>query len=277
VIIETSCKNCVFAVYDSVAGKDRQIDCYLNRIDLLEANGGTVTAFEDEDSEFVKILDRICQFHRTHEWAEIQDPEVELNLTDLGEVAREEARITFGVVLICEDEPLKFIVDTIESIADSTLFPKEFIVTVPGSRDDYTNIIKVLTSNLEKKCVWKLVQLNDKTDPYTFIYNKTDKLRSRYLCFARPGDLIDKHLFANVDILINEVGDRISTVLPNEAAQPIICQKELFLQLERPENTDDYEDSENPIVYLTKYTLDKIGIKHLSRTMGQICPPELSV
>lgn len=279
-VIETNCSKCIFAVHAFEDGKDRQIDCYIKRHELLEASGGTIFTDETDDLEFFVIQDRVCPYHRTDDWMEIQDPDVELNLNDLADVAREEIRISFAVVLICAFEDIKHIVDTIESFAGSTLRPTEFIVAIPASRDDFVKIIETLKFNFDKSivpCKWTLHKVEDTCDPYVFVHKKLQKSKCRYFCFARGGDNVDKHYLANIDILINEASERISTVIPDGPCQPTVCQRELFFQLKKPDDASDFTPDENPVSYLTRHTLNSIGLQELARTTGQICPPELSV
>ncbi len=59
----TSCKNCISAVYEDKT----QTGCALERLEILEDNGVTVTPAYDEDKEFF-VLDKLCYYHRNEEW-----------------------------------------------------------------------------------------------------------------------------------------------------------------------------------------------------------------
>jgi hypothetical protein len=85
-ISKTSCKDCIFAIYDGIT----QTGCETNRIekfkdDLIEAY--------DNDKEFF-VINRVCTLYRSSDWND--------GIKDI-EKAKNESYVTFDLLIDCDD------------------------------------------------------------------------------------------------------------------------------------------------------------------------------
>ncbi len=88
---QTSCKECVFAIYNDKT----QVDCAADRISKFKDY--VISAYDDEKEFFV--IDRICNLHRPKEWNN--------GSADVSK-AVDECSITFDVFIDCNDISIEY-------------------------------------------------------------------------------------------------------------------------------------------------------------------------
>lgn len=85
-ISQTSCKDCIFAIYDN----DTQIDCEADRINKF---GDSVFPAYDDHKEFF-VINKVCTLHRPSRWNN--------GNKDL-EKAKKEIELTFDILVDCDN------------------------------------------------------------------------------------------------------------------------------------------------------------------------------
>ena len=106
-IVKTSCKNCIFAIYD----KNTQYGCEHDRINKFK-NLSTNLVIEayDNDSNFF-VINKFCNFYRDKTtW---NNGNVDINKVE------EEAKITFDILLNCDDiddEYLEWLIQFVKEV-----------------------------------------------------------------------------------------------------------------------------------------------------------------
>jgi len=124
--IETVCRNCVFVAYEDMDDPQLQTGCQAGMIDIYRKQGATFKEYVDSyEKKFYGIVDRICPYWRTKEWAEKQ-PENE----DLLLIARDEMTLRMEVVIYIppsREVPFVDIGITVDSLARGKIKPTKLI------------------------------------------------------------------------------------------------------------------------------------------------------
>lgn len=108
---QTSCKECVFAIYS----EKTQTSCAADRISKLKPY--VIEAYDDEKEFFV--IDRICNLYRPSGWNN--------NVLDI-QKAKDESSITFDVLINCDNITNEY-VDKIKDELKNIKYPKKKINT----------------------------------------------------------------------------------------------------------------------------------------------------
>lgn len=199
-IVETVCKECVWAEYE---GKT-QVDCKLGRLAKFRTQGTLVAEVYDDDKEFFVIENRVCNACRNSNWAaktlyDYTGPEStnELYLvTKLGE----EIRIKQDVfVHITTDSTYGQIRDILLQLEPHKDFIENLIVLLNGETTSPSEIRPLLSGfnwSIKKVC-----ELNATLERAVSIFlGKTNTL---FYTVVFPGQTLPENLLEKVDYAIN--------------------------------------------------------------------------
>lgn len=207
--VQTSCKECVFALYE---GKT-QTACLANRLKHFE--GAVVEAYDD-DKEFY-VINRACTFFRPSHWNE--------GKPDVGK-ARDEVTPSFGVFLDLSNSLPEDLPKTIESIKNINYDRSKIVVTLCHLYLEQERYYTEVLGDL----------LNNGFEAYLTIshhetakeWDNLNKLgRCLFFSTMRPGQEIDPEIFSDCDTLINDEGNIFATASKNETS---LFLTKVFLQ-----------------------------------------------
>ena len=88
-MVETSCKECIFAVYEN----DTQVGCFANRIEKFKEAKEIIEAYDDEKEFYV--VSRLCNLYRNQKTHEDLDQELL--------IANEQSSLSFDLFIECSD------------------------------------------------------------------------------------------------------------------------------------------------------------------------------
>lgn len=88
-LVETSCKECVFATYEN----DIQIDCFADRIDKFKKTNEVIEAYDDDKKFYV--INRLCNLYRNERTKE--------NLKEELSNANNQSSLSFDIFIECSD------------------------------------------------------------------------------------------------------------------------------------------------------------------------------
>ena len=189
--VQTSCKNCVFSIYD----KDTQVDCEAGRTSIFEKLGDLIPAYDDE-KEFYTIS-RLCNIS-TNDDISLQD-------------ARKNAAPTIDVFLDCTNIELEPYEERKQSLID-----------LKNKFDYYENKLNIIlfcdSYKISKDQKAKIYELHETLNAEIVSYMNRDftlhdrcyKSKKSYHCIL-PVHSDFKEIFYKVDKLVNEDLERIVT------------------------------------------------------------------
>jgi hypothetical protein len=183
--LRTSCKNCIFSVYEGIT----QTGCDVNRLELFKNAGKIIEAYDNEKEFYV--IEGLCNFNRPLTWN---------NGVASKDKVLEESSPTFKVYIDCTniDESLeKKIVDLI----DSKYYTSKFTVTLYHELNVDKNI-KQKTIQIYKMFP-KMVYLSSCRDKDEFIHNGYLNAKECYLINIKDGENFDTNILSKVNDLIN--------------------------------------------------------------------------
>src|SRR4051794_22386546 len=67
-LIVTSCRDCIFAIYDDSESPPMQVGCEFDRIEKFEENGAEIVGQNDGEKQYHLIYGRKCKTQRGEKW-----------------------------------------------------------------------------------------------------------------------------------------------------------------------------------------------------------------
>lgn len=259
--IHTSCKNCVFALYQ----KDTQIDCKLYRLDQFKKNHAEVLEAYDKDKEFFIVNNRKCAAYRDKLWKESLDTDVEIV-----DIIIKELEITCDILIYADkDTQLEDFKNTIQSISESTLKPN--FVNIVNNYIDIEEIIlnryyMILQKYLKGICKYKLTNILEEDIPYeraVDICLKQFDDNDMWFLTMHSGRKLPKKLLSSINYAINIDLKEIVLILPNKDNDFLFSQIEFYRNL-----------CGNKFGHFTKLAqkhIEKFQCQHLITKIEKIC------
>lgn len=203
--LTTSCKDCVFAVYDG-EDNDTQFDCAAGRIDVFAKNGDVIDAYDNDKSFYV--IKRLCNFYREESWiSESQD--------DLLEEVKKEAFPSFGVVIYNLSENTNKQLETLKEIINESPMDNNkvyvILVTNDKSKKDMPYFLPMVDTFKADAINFKIVSVFDyvpkpQIDALAFKH----VIKRNYIVKIDDNNMISRDLFTKVDQSLNTDLEKIS-------------------------------------------------------------------
>ena len=151
--IHTSCKDCVFAIYND----NTQTDCSMNMIEKYQNKGSKIIEAYDDEKEFFIINERKCIWYRVPSWFnqfEDANDSLEYRVTK----AKEFNQINYMMLIDLKLFTIEELEKTFIEISNLDIKPKRIIFL----RYNYTNnifefdTIKGLIDRYKIVCAWRI-------------------------------------------------------------------------------------------------------------------------
>lgn len=175
--IHTSCKDCVFAVYEN----QTQTNCSMGMIDKYKSKNCEIIEAYDEDKEFYIINSRKCINHRKESWfKQFEDSEdsLEYRINKTKESNRLNYILFIDLKLFTTENLHQLFID----ITNLNIKPKRIILL----RYNYTNrvfdfdLIKGLIDKYKIDCPWRVQTMVEKDVELRSILSSTINLHKQH-------------------------------------------------------------------------------------------------
>lgn len=163
--IHTSCKNCIFAIYDNLT----QTDCGLNFIEKYKTKNISIVEAYDEDKEFYIINDKKCIGYRRENWLSNNGLAVNSTIAEKTAKFKELNHIDYIVIIDTKEFSFDDFVNTIESIRSSGIPPKKlYLIRHPSNTEFAYEKLEQLLNSLSYP--WKIQTCIDES-PFAYFIN----------------------------------------------------------------------------------------------------------
>lgn len=187
-IIDTSCKDCVFAIYDG----DTQVECFAGRLEKFKKDDAVTEAYDNEKEFYV--IRRLCNLNRTDK----QGDELRKELTErLHEIA-----VTYELIIDCSKGIKE---QDVFELIDGYYLDKLTIRLIHGEGNDLDDIHKIL--QLSNKIITKYNTKCPITQCLHYdeaVHNIIDKSKKSFHVIVKANDIKDKNILSKVNNIINE-------------------------------------------------------------------------
>jgi len=153
--IWTSCKDCIFAVYE----KNTQCGCSTGRLEKFKDVGAHIVEAQDGEKEYM-VIERFCNHYREKDWMTNSKP-----IRSWGRIKNEEKtvkkeiQIRCGVVIILRKQTsVQDMEKTILACLKQKEVKPDYIVVVNSSEVQHTEIISRMHHTIKKKAVFYAVR-----------------------------------------------------------------------------------------------------------------------
>lgn len=200
--LTTSCKDCVFAVYDG----DTQFDCRAGRIDVFAKNEEVIDAYDNDKSFYV--IKRLCNFYREEDWINEDD-------TDVLAKVKNEATPSFGVVIYNLSQDTNKQLDKLKDIINQSPVDnkKIYVVLIANdqSKADMPYFLPMVDSFKEDGIALKIVSVfnyvpKQHIDALAFKH----VIKRNYLVKIDNNDMVSGDVFDKVNQSLNTDLDKVS-------------------------------------------------------------------
>lgn len=195
-IIDTSCKDCVFAIYDG----DTQVECFAGRLEKFKKNDVVIDAYDDEKEFYV--IRRLCNLNRT----EKQVDELRQELTE----RMHEIAVTYELIIDCSNGIKE---QDVFELIDSYYVDKLTIRLIHGEGNDLDDIHKIL--QLSNKIITKYNTKCPITQCLHYnvtMHNIIEKSKKSFHAVVKANDIKDKNILHKVNAIINEDLEKVIVV-----------------------------------------------------------------
>ena len=209
-IAQTSCKNCIFAIYDN----QTQVNCAIGRIDIYREQNSLIEAYDD-DKEFYVVDGRICNSCRNREWLDKQ-PNLRFSsrYQDTVDYVRQEVTLQFHLVVIA-DQDIEGVKKSINSVIADGYLPLEISVIRKLGCQIRPAHLKMYLDTLNIK--W---QINSITNPelderLSVDYAVESSIYQQYVV-VRAGSTLPPNYLKNIDAAWNDKLLQLGIVISND-------------------------------------------------------------
>ena len=264
--LHTSCKECIFAIYDE--SNKTQVGCKLEKLDKLKDNGVEVIETFDEEKEFYVLNNHACMTYRN----KLMEDKT---LDEQMEIVKQQAKPRMACIILIQNNNESDLENTIKSLVEQEEQFREVIFT--NLSDIKPSVIIDLINKHEGKFKWSVKQI---LDEYWIgsksINHALEKSRSTYACIFNSGFIINKFFVKEIiDALCNQMKRFIMLKGIDEKDNGLTVQTYAFLSLRGNEeaNTDDEQGaSVNSFLEKISYIASTQNMFHLIKNCEEICP-----
>lgn len=160
--IHTSCKSCVFAVYESTT----QTECALNYLDLYRKNNIEILEAYDNEKEFYIINTKKCMGYREPKWFDslgLSNSTLDQKI----ETYNKYNRLDYAMVIDLKDFTKDSLDSILNDISQMDIVPKKIVIIRHINQDNsedfqYSNLEK-LFAQYNISCPWRVQTILDET------------------------------------------------------------------------------------------------------------------
>ena len=220
-MIETTCKDCVFAQLKN----DKQHGCQLNRLEKLGFRESDAPPFGD--GKYFTV-ERFCNTARPQEWLDSLSFEESL---DLKKTVMKEVYPRVGILINFDteqDQPLEKLQHSISQLLSQEHTPRYVIVC--NQKVEYNEAIQeMLASNLPESTEHHIVQLIRKFENKIEIIDECFRhALNGWMYVTTCGEEIPNTLMQTLNRIINEDMEKITIVKPYDGFNGMIFQAVIF-------------------------------------------------
>lgn len=152
--IVTSCRDCIFAVYDDSESPPMQVGCEFDRIEKFEENGAEIVGQNDGEKQYLLIYGRKCKTQRGPKWGATHSK------GKWKEIVKEQIQLKVDIVIkVNINNDIDDIVRSIEGVNSQELKPNSLYISVsPNSQLHPVDIVNKVKETC--RVSWK-VERND--------------------------------------------------------------------------------------------------------------------
>jgi hypothetical protein len=227
-LISTSCRDCIFAVYDR---SKTQVGCKFDRIEKFEENGANILGQDDGEKKYLVILGRFCTACRNKEWGQNHSKRKWKSIVE------DKIKIRLDIIVhVWGQHTLPEIIQTVDSAYNQNPKPKLVVI---ACEPDYNNvpIIDIVSMiKLKNKGPWRVEKLP---------YDEASKFcKSTYYAIFNAGYNIPEDFSSKLNKYINEDLKRFVAILPDENGNGLVVQQcgnsleEIFKKAEETNTLD---------------------------------------
>ena len=189
-VLDTSCKDCTFAVYKD----NTQVSCFdAQRLEAFKSEGVAQEAY-DNDKEFY-VIHRFCNIYRNKDSVDL---EKEL------ELALDENAVTFKIFLDCSDIPTGMDLDKIANHLQYSSKKYRTAIIYGGDLNSDQRHDLILLSNKLKCDITKYLEYNDA------LHNKVKISSDSFHAIFKINDLPEPSILKKINNFINrEMGKAV--------------------------------------------------------------------
>ncbi len=254
-VVDTDCRNCVFAKYDG----NTQVDCKLGRLDKFRENGMVVEEACDDELEYYVVKGVYCNTYRKAEWAErFKDKKLELHVLDEVKV-KEKIYVYAG-----PDSTLEALRTTIFSLKAQTISPVLVEVMYNRSAAKSSHVLALLNKS---KLKFRLTTI---TEPDADLWRSLDichkKLDSVYYSIFQAGFEVPTDFIESLNKSLNLDMNRFVMLRPIDGNQNALT---ISTRLHKMLGSSTGKE---PLVELTESLAQEQHLEHLIQEAAVICP-----
>lgn len=236
---QTSCKKCVFAIYEDKT----QTGCVANRV---AGFGDKAIAAYDEEKEFY-VIDRFCNLYRGSKWNG--------GVADINK-ARDESSIKFNVFFDCDDLDDIAYFNKINKLLDNIPY-KSSKLSLNLVHNSLLN--KEVKENMRKTMLNHFVKINitDTINKYEYYHNTLLYSKQTYHTIITKDNIDNIDILSKLDHIINE---DLLEVLAYKYKNCLAISNLAYKIQAHVLNSTNYQDIVDSIVEKSKDT--KVYIEH---------------
>jgi hypothetical protein len=215
--IKTSCKDCIFGMWEELEHKQEQIGCKFARLDKFQANGGINLIKLDKDSseiceekdvvlEYYEIS-RFCNYCRNQDWKEQQKKD-----SNLFELVVEEGKIGFTfIIYIDKRTKLKNLEKTVGLINNQEQPCNEVILVSNQSKLGDEETIGVLNTLVAP---WRRIYIHQKEAPMNFALDEAYRfVKTTFIGeFRITPSSLPTNVISNLEDIVNNKLERVLSI-----------------------------------------------------------------
>lgn len=202
--IHTSCKNCVFSIYENIT----QTDCALKYIDLYKDKNIEVLEAYDNDKEFYIINNKKCIGYREPKWFDrynMSDSSMSDKITKYHELNR----INYFMILDTFEMSTETFEECVKNISAYTYMPEKLII-IRYAYVDKTLPFTIIEDTFKKynlDLAWKIhTILDEELSTDDILYQTiTQNNKYRFVLYTKDTEDTDKLLEKANDIVYKEL------------------------------------------------------------------------
>lgn len=199
--LHTSCKNCIFAIYDGIT----QIDCVAGQIQKFKDNSIEIIEAEDNEKQFYVINNKLCRLARSKSWQERQKTK---NLTKLLTAAKKESVIKYHLIVNI-DTDIKKLQKFIKNINKQTIQPQ--LITLVRPFNSNINLQELLELLRKQSFKWKIENLGDGVDYNKGVDIAVKNSESTFYAVFNSSAQLNNTLFSTINKKINSFEEFVIT------------------------------------------------------------------
>ncbi len=218
----TSCRDCVFAVYE----KNTQCGCSTGRLEKFKDVGTHIVEAQDGEKEYM-VVERFCNHYREKSWMTNFKPIRSWGrIKNKEKTVKKEIQIRCGVVIVLSKQTsVQDMEKTILACLKQKEVKPDYIVVVNSSENEHAEIISRMHHTIKKKAVFYAVRTSHNEAPLeecidlAFVQAKNGYYITFEGGYEPPPNFLDK-----INSLINEELQPILLLKPENKIDGMFVQ-----------------------------------------------------